>query len=87
MHLKNGNWDKTHNLISTIVLKKSAYRSLLVHIGTVLQQMHHTVIMALPGSPDQGCGAILTTTSKNSSVMTKICINSINNECDAYSCI
>lgn len=42
---------------------QSAYRSFLVHIGTVLQQVHHTVIMAFSGSPDQGCSAILTMTT------------------------
>lgn len=40
-------------------VKRFTYCPLLVNISTVLQQVHHTVIVALPGSPDQWSGAIL----------------------------
>lgn len=52
-----------HNHFEFHFKTQSAYRSFLVHIGTVLQQVHHTVIMAFSGSPDQGCSAILTMTT------------------------
>lgn len=35
------------------------YRALLVHISTVLQQVHHTVKVSLPGCPDQRSGPVL----------------------------
>ncbi len=38
---------------------KYTYCSLLVHISSVGQKVHHTVIVALPGCPDQRSGAIL----------------------------
>lgn len=37
----------------------STYRPLLVNISSVLQQVHHAVIVALSSSPDQWGGAIL----------------------------
>lgn len=36
-----------------------AYRPLLVHISALLQQMHHAVVVSLPGCPDQRSGPVL----------------------------
>lgn len=36
-----------------------AYSSFLIHICSVGQEVHHALIVAFPGSPDQRSGAIL----------------------------
>lgn len=36
-----------------------AYSSFLVHICSIGQKVHHTLIVTFPGSPDQWSGAIL----------------------------
>lgn len=38
---------------------QSTYCSFLVYISSIGQEVHHTVIVALPGCPDQRSGAIL----------------------------
>lgn len=39
--------------------RSTTYRPLLVDVSAILQQVHHTVKVALPGCPDQWCCAVL----------------------------
>lgn len=38
--------------VSELIVELVSYRPLLVNIGSVLQQVHHTVKVSFPGCPD-----------------------------------
>lgn len=46
-------------LMRIFVSELVSYRPLLVNIGSVLQQVHHTVKVSFPGCPDKRGGPVL----------------------------